>query len=61
MGQVFGLPWRIFLAVLGVLVSVLTVTGIIIWWKKRAARAVRPVSAAMPARGTGGSLPGHRG
>lgn len=61
MGQVFGLPWRIFLAVLGVLVSVLTVTGIVIWWKKRAARAPRPLRAAVSARGTGGSLPGHRG
>jgi len=61
MGQVFGLSWRIFLAVLGVLVSVLTVTGIVIWWKKRAARAPRPLRAAVSARGTGGSLPGHRG
>ncbi|BAV65345.1 PepSY-associated TM helix domain-containing protein [Sphingobium cloacae] len=39
MAQVFGLPYRILVALLGILVSGLSITGIIIWWKKRSARA----------------------
>lgn len=38
MGQVFGLPYRIFVSVLGVAVAVLSVTGILIWMKKRSAK-----------------------
>ncbi|MDF3822632.1 PepSY-associated TM helix domain-containing protein [Leptospira sp. 96542] len=39
MAHVFGLPYRIFVALLGVAVSVLSVTGFMIWWKKCHARA----------------------
>jgi uncharacterized iron-regulated membrane protein len=37
-GEVFGLPYRIFVCVLGVMVVMLSVTGIVIWLKKRRAR-----------------------
>jgi uncharacterized iron-regulated membrane protein len=37
-GQVAGLPGRIFIAISGVVVAVLSVTGVVIWWKKRRAR-----------------------
>ncbi len=36
-----GLPYRIFVAVMGVAVAGLSVTGVWIWWKKRSFRIVR--------------------
>jgi len=40
---VWGLPYRIFVCVLGLVVAMLSVTGVYIWWKKRKRlnRAVR--------------------
>lgn len=38
MAHVFGLPYRVFVALLGVAVSILSATGVMIWWKKRHAR-----------------------
>lgn len=38
MGDVFGLPYRIFVCVLGLVITMLSVTGIYIWWKKLRAR-----------------------
>lgn len=38
--MVWGLPFRIFMTVIGVVVAMLSVTGIYIWWKKRRARSV---------------------
>lgn len=38
MGDVFGMPYRIFVCLLGLLVTMLSVTGVYIWWKKRKAR-----------------------
>lgn len=35
---VFGRPWQIAVSVLGVLVVVITVTGVLIWWRKRRSR-----------------------
>lgn len=40
-GTVFGLPYRIFVSVLGVLVVMVSVTGVYIWLKKRRARSAR--------------------
>ena len=34
MGNVFGLPWRIFVCIIGLIIVMLSVTGIIIWSKK---------------------------
>lgn len=39
MGNMFGLPYRIFVCILGLVISMLSVTGIVIWMKKRQARA----------------------
>jgi uncharacterized iron-regulated membrane protein len=39
MADVFGLPYRIFVCFLGMIVAMLSVTGVYIWWKKR--RAIR--------------------
>lgn len=38
MADVFGLPYRIFVCVLGLLITMLSVTGVYIWWRKRSAR-----------------------
>jgi len=51
-GNVFGLPCRIFVCVFGVCVAILTITGVIIWWKKhqarRHARDVRRIAQSGP-------------
>lgn len=38
MGNVFGLPYRIFVCIIGLIIVMLSVTGIIIWSKKRYAQ-----------------------
>ncbi len=38
MADVFGMPYRIFVCALGLLITMLSVTGAYIWWKKRRAR-----------------------
>lgn len=38
MAGVWGLPFRIFVCFVGVIVALLSVTGVIIWWRKRTAR-----------------------
>jgi uncharacterized iron-regulated membrane protein len=38
MADVFGLPYRIFVCGLGLVITMLSVTGVYIWWKKRSAR-----------------------
>ena len=38
--NVFGLPYRIFVSALGLVIAMLSVTGVYIWWKKRKARAL---------------------
>jgi uncharacterized iron-regulated membrane protein len=38
-GQIGGWPTRIFVAVLGLVVAMLSVTGVIIWWRKGRARS----------------------
>ena len=38
--NVFGLPYRIFVCVLGLVIVMLSVTGVVIWLKKRRARLI---------------------
>lgn len=38
MANVWGLPYRIFVCVMGLVVTALSVTGLVIWWRKRRAR-----------------------
>ncbi|HBC07263.1 MAG TPA: peptidase [Rhodospirillaceae bacterium] len=40
-GHIIGLPGRIVISVMGVVVVILSMTGAVIWWKKRGARQVR--------------------
>ncbi|WP_400770585.1 PepSY-associated TM helix domain-containing protein [Methylosinus sporium] len=39
--SVFGLPYKIFVCVLGLVIAMLSATGVYIWWKKRKARRFR--------------------
>ncbi|WP_091471726.1 PepSY-associated TM helix domain-containing protein [Methylophilus rhizosphaerae] len=43
-GRILGLPGRILISVMGLVVAILSVTGLYLWWKKRKARKI---SAAM--------------
>ena len=43
MAGVFGLPYRIFVSLLGLAVTMLSVTGVLIWLRKRSARLAAPV------------------
>ncbi len=38
MAAVFGLPMKIFVCVMGLVITALSVTGVYIWWEKRRAR-----------------------
>jgi uncharacterized iron-regulated membrane protein len=38
MARVFGVPYQIFVCTLGLVITMLSVTGVYIWWKKRRAR-----------------------
>lgn len=45
-GRIAGMPGRILLSIMGVVVAMLSATGIVIWLKKRAARKIRAHAAA---------------
>jgi uncharacterized iron-regulated membrane protein len=49
--NVFGLPYKIFVCVLGLAIAALSVTGVYIWWRKRAARLHRSASTKARAKG----------
>ena len=38
MAKIWGLPYKIFVCLMGLVVAMLSVTGVYIWWKKRKAR-----------------------
>ncbi|CAN7261690.1 PepSY-associated TM helix domain-containing protein [Phenylobacterium sp. LjRoot225] len=40
-GRILGLPGRILISFTGLVVAALSVTGVVIWWKKRQARVLR--------------------
>lgn len=46
-GRILGLPGRVLISLLGLVVALLSVTGVVIWWRKRVARSRR----LTPARG----------
>jgi uncharacterized iron-regulated membrane protein len=39
-GRILGMPGRIMMSLLGVVVVMLSVTGIVIWWRKRCSRVL---------------------
>ena len=40
-GRILGLPGRILVSLMGLVVAALSVSGVVIWWRKRRARVVR--------------------
>lgn len=47
-GRILGLPGRILISAMGLVVAMLSVTGVVIWWRKRSSRA-RAAAAQRPA------------
>ena len=47
-GRIAGLPGRILISLIGLVVAMLSITGIVIWAKKRAAQAARTATANTP-------------
>ena len=41
MARIFGFPYRIFVCALGLVLVMLSATGVYIWWKKRKAQRFR--------------------
>lgn len=39
MAHVFGMPYRIFICVFGIFVAMISITGVLIWWKRRRPRS----------------------
>ena len=37
-GRILGLPGRVLISLMGIVVAILSVTGVIIWWRKRVSR-----------------------
>jgi uncharacterized iron-regulated membrane protein len=46
MANLFGLPYRIFVCAMGLVITMLSITGVYIWWKKRVARLAHARRAA---------------
>ncbi|WP_341988234.1 PepSY-associated TM helix domain-containing protein [Azorhizobium sp. AG788] len=51
-GKIAGLPGRIAIAVIGLVVAGLSITGVMVWWMKRAGRVSRARKMARMARAT---------
>ncbi|BBU60465.1 peptidase [Methylosinus sp. C49] len=44
--NVFGLPYRIFVSLVGVCIALLSITGVYVWWMKSSARSHRSASTS---------------
>ncbi|MFL9926122.1 PepSY-associated TM helix domain-containing protein [Herbaspirillum lusitanum] len=53
-GRILGLPGRIMISILGALVAMLSVTGVLIWIRKRKARLLQARAQPQPAAGERG-------
>jgi uncharacterized iron-regulated membrane protein len=58
-GRIAGLAGRIVICVTGLVIFMLSVTGIVIWWKKRGARRLRAGKAAQAAPAAAESYAGE--
>lgn len=49
-GRILGLPGRILISLMGIVIAVLSITGVVVWWRKSRAVARRPQtrSSAQP-------------
>jgi uncharacterized iron-regulated membrane protein len=60
-GEAWGLPWRIGLVVVGLGVTMLSATGVLIWSRKRAARKGRPTGRHTARQRAPRAVPDHMG
>ena len=44
-GRILGLPGRILISLMGIVVAMLSITGVVIWWRKYKARALKQKNA----------------
>lgn len=51
-GRILGLPGRILISIMGVLVAMLSITGVVIWWRKVRARERRRLQLGLMTAGT---------
>lgn len=58
--MVFGLPMQIFVSVMGLIVVTLSVTGVVIWLKKRQGRQRTATRRAVLDKARAGDSPGFR-
>lgn len=49
-GRILGLPGRILISIMGVVIAMLSITGIIIWWKKYRARKLMQARKPKPSK-----------
>jgi uncharacterized iron-regulated membrane protein len=49
MAALWGLPFKVFICALGLAVAMLSVTGVVIWWRKRASRVKLSAGSQAPA------------
>jgi uncharacterized iron-regulated membrane protein len=54
MARVFGLPYRILVSALGIVIVMLCVTGVYIWWRKQQARRGRAAKLDLLGAGSNG-------
>lgn len=56
-GRILGLPGRILISLMGLVVAMLSVTGVVIWWKKRTGRIRSTQRTPRPADGLPAASP----
>lgn len=57
-GRILGIPGRVLISLMGVIVATLSVTGVLVWWRKRSARII--AAAKLTAQQSGSSVQGSR-
>lgn len=53
-GRILGLPGRILISVMGIVIAMLSITGVIIWWRKVVARERRATQRVLSAGSSSG-------
>ncbi|WP_332852325.1 PepSY-associated TM helix domain-containing protein [Duganella sp. S19_KUP01_CR8] len=48
-GRILGIPGRVLISLMGLVVATLSVTGVLIWWRKRSARVTAAARVSAPA------------
>ena len=56
MARVFGMPYRLFVCALGLALTLLSATGVYIWWRKRRARRLHARSNAAKSLGLSAAI-----